>query len=91
MKLLKLWEKIGKQPLKSTKNLEAIVETESGKYIITKINYQSGKLVSLQAEKIGCKTCKNYPKYNNGYAPPHTCDICTSLDQEDDYEMWEAK
>ncbi|WP_395546824.1 MULTISPECIES: hypothetical protein [unclassified Lacrimispora] len=34
-----------------------------------------------------CSTCKN----NVEYPPPHTCDICTSLDQEKEYEMWEGK
>ena len=34
-----------------------------------------------------CSTCKN----NVEYSPPHTCDICTSLDQEEEYEMWEEK
>lgn len=34
-----------------------------------------------------CSTCKN----NVAYPPPHTCDICTSLDQEKEYEMWEGK
>ena len=34
-----------------------------------------------------CSTCKN----NVEYPPPHTCDICTSLDQEEEYEMWEEK
>lgn len=34
-----------------------------------------------------CSTCKN----NVEFSPPHTCDICTSLDQEEEYEMWEAK
>lgn len=33
-----------------------------------------------------CSTCKN----NVEFPPPHTCDICTSLDQED-YCMWEPK
>lgn len=33
-----------------------------------------------------CSTCKN----NVEYPPPHTCDICTSLDQEKEYEMWEG-
>lgn len=36
---------------------------------------------------VNCSTCKN----NVEFPPPHTCDICTSLDQEEDYEMWEAK
>lgn len=34
-----------------------------------------------------CSTCKN----NVEFPPPHTCDICQSLDQEEDYEMWEGK
>lgn len=34
-----------------------------------------------------CSTCKN----NVEFPPPHTCDICTSLDQEEEYSMWEAK
>ena len=36
---------------------------------------------------VNCSTCKNNVKY----PPPHTCDICTSLDQEEEYGMWEAK
>lgn len=34
-----------------------------------------------------CSTCKN----NIEFPTPHTCDICTSLDQEEEYEMWEPK
>lgn len=34
-----------------------------------------------------CATCAN----NVEYPPPHTCDICTSLDQEEEFEMWEPK
>lgn len=34
-----------------------------------------------------CSTCKN----NVEFPPPHTCDICTSLDQEEEYEMWEER
>lgn len=36
---------------------------------------------------INCSTCKN----NVEFPPPHTCDICTSLDQDEEYGMWEAK
>ena len=36
---------------------------------------------------VNCSTCKNNVKY----PPPHTCDICTSLDQDEAYGMWEAK
>ena len=34
-----------------------------------------------------CSTCKN----NVEFPPPHTCDICASLDQEEEFSMWEAK
>ncbi len=34
-----------------------------------------------------CSTCKN----NVEFPPPHTCDICTSLDQEERYKMWGSK
>ena len=34
-----------------------------------------------------CSTCKN----NVEFPPPHTCDICTSLDQDEEYGMWKAK
>jgi hypothetical protein len=89
MRLVKLWEKIGKQPLRISQYTDVIIETEKDKFFVDKINYRNGKFVSLNAEKICCKTCKNYPQYNNGYAPPHTCDICTSLEEEEDYSMWE--
>lgn len=36
--------------------------------------------------KMDCSTCKN----NVEYPPPHTCDVCTSLDQEM-HCMWESK
>ena len=40
---------------------------------------------SIQSIK-NCSTCKN----NVEFPPPHTCDICTSLDQKEEYEMWEV-
>ena len=36
---------------------------------------------------VNCSTCKN----NVEFPPPHTCDICTSLDQEEEYGMWERR
>lgn len=36
------------------------------------------------------RNCSTY-KNNVEFPPPHTCDICTSLDQEERYEMWESK
>jgi len=46
-----------------------------------------GYLEEDKGEIKDCSTCKN----NVEYPPPHTCDICQSLDQEEDYEMWEEK
>lgn len=43
-------------------------------------------IMEFPGTKIECSTCKN----NVEYPPPHTCDICTSLDEEM-YCMWEAK
>lgn len=36
---------------------------------------------------VNCSTCKN----NVEFPPPHTCDVCTSLDQEEECGMLEAK
>lgn len=50
--------------------------------------YQERLAEVLYKGKIkNCSTCKN----NIEFPPPHICDICTSLDQEDEYMMWEAK
>jgi len=46
-----------------------------------------GYLKENKEEVKDCSTCKN----NVEYPPPHTCDICTSLDQEEEYEMWEER
>lgn len=49
--------------------------------------YQERLTEVLYKGKIkNCSTCKN----NVEFPPPHTCDICTSLDEEE-YGMWEAK
>lgn len=53
-----------------------------------KERYQEQLTEVLYKGKIkNCSTCKN----NVEFPPPHTCDICTSLDQEEEYEMWEAE
>lgn len=50
--------------------------------------YQERLTEVLYKGKIkNCSTCKN----NVEFPPFHTCDICTSLDQEEEYEMWEPK
>lgn len=89
-KLLRLYDKIGKLPYRKCKHMDVMVEFGEDRFFVTEVKYNNKKSVSLKVEKISCETCKNNPRYNNGYSPPHTCDICTSLDSED-YEMWELK
>lgn len=87
MKLLEIWKRLGRQPITTTKSQDAKVFIEDEEYIITKVRYESGRWVGFEAIKRDCSTCKN----NVEFPPPHTCDICTSLDQEEEYEMWEVK
>lgn len=89
MKLLKIWEKLGKQPLYITQHTDAkvFIKGLTGEYQITGIHYENGKPLGFDAVSIDCSTCKN----NVEFPPPHTCDICTSLDMEGEYGMWEAK
>lgn len=67
------------------------IEDDNIKCVINRAEHNL-EIVALSdiKENVNCKTCKNNPLYNNGYAPPHTCDVCTSLDSEE-YEMWERK
>lgn len=87
MKLLTIWERLGKQPLKVTRNNEAKVFINNEEHVITKIRYESGRWIGFEAVKKCYDTCAN----NIEYPPAHTCDICTSLDQEEMYERWKAK
>lgn len=87
MKLINIWNKLGKQSLHSLQHTDAIVFLGEDKYCITGIKYESGRPLGFEAIPINCSTCKN----NVEDPPPHTCDICTSLDQEKEYEMWERK
>lgn len=43
-------------------------------------------IIEYPGTNIDCSTCKN----NVEYPPPHTCDVCTSLDEEM-HCMWNAK
>lgn len=89
MKLENIWNKLGKQPLHIMRHVDAkvFIEGESGEYYITGMRYENGKPLGFDAVPIDCSTCKN----NVEFPQPHTCDICTSLNQEEEYEMWEAK
>lgn len=89
MKLAKIWNKLGRQPLSVTQHTDAkvFIKGMPGEYYIIGIRYENGKPLGFNAVEINCSTCRN----NKEYPPPHTCDICTSLDQEEEYGMWKAK
>lgn len=50
MKLIDIYNKIGKQPLKDIKNTEVIVFINGIKHTITKARYNNGKLIGFDAE-----------------------------------------
>lgn len=85
MKWLKLWEKIGKQPLGITQHNDVTVFADGKEFFVTGIKYDSGKPIGLDTIEICCQTCEFCDK-----EVPHTCDICDSLDTPD-YYMWSRK
>lgn len=87
MKLVKIWSKLGKQPLYITQHTDAKVFIENREYFITGIRFENGRPLGFNAIPINCSSCINDVEF----PPPHTCDICTSLDQEEEYGMWETK
>ena len=44
------------------------------------------KLKNNDKVDVSCKTCEYYRQ-----DIPHTCDMCTSLDKEEDYSMWKQR
>lgn len=92
--IIKLVEKKDKKIAELEKKLSEMsnsIKTIGGQNRKLKRNnerYQERLTEVLYKGKIkNCSTCKN----NVEFPPPHTCDICTSLDQDEEYEMWEAK
>ena len=70
-------------------NLRRIVNEEEAKLQILEESLEVEDEYDVDVSECirNCSNCKN----NVEFPPPHTCDICTSLDQEEDYEMWEPK
>lgn len=52
MKLLEIWKRIGKQPLRITRRKDAIVFIGDFEYKIKSIRYDRGKFIGFVAEKI---------------------------------------
>ena len=53
MKLVEIWKRLGKQPLKITQNKEALVLIDGKEYVISKIRYDNGVFVGFEAEITG--------------------------------------
>ena len=52
MRLIEIWKRLGKQPLKITQNKEALVFIDCKEYVISKIRYENGIFVGFEAEII---------------------------------------
>lgn len=50
MKLIEIWKKLGKQPLRVTQYKDAIVLINGDEYEITNIKYDSGKFIGFEAK-----------------------------------------
>lgn len=80
-------ERLKKNIVEMNKNIKEI-GSQNRKMKRSIARYQERLTEVLYKGKIkNCSTCKN----NVEYPPAHTCDICTSLDQEEDYKMWVEK
>ena len=52
MKLVKIWEKLGKQPLRITQHKDAIMFVDNKEYEITGIRYDNGKFIGFEGKQI---------------------------------------
>lgn len=50
MKLIDIWKRIGKQPLKVTQHTDAIVFVNGCEYVISNIKYESGKFIGFETK-----------------------------------------
>lgn len=55
MKLIEIWRRLGKQPLRITQHKEAIVFVDDKEYIITGIKYDSGKFIGFETKETKLK------------------------------------
>lgn len=51
MKLIDIWKRIGKQPLKVTQHTDAIVFVNGCEYVISNIKYESGKFIGFETKQ----------------------------------------
>ena len=79
MKLYKIWQKLGKQPLSITDYQDADVYVDGDQYFITNVKYDSGRCIGFDAVKKSCDNCVNL-----GCTSLHTCGMC-----HHHYAMWE--
>lgn len=61
MKLLEIYKRIGKQPLKDTRKTDAIVFINEKEYKISKIKYNNGKFIGFEVENNEWNDCNTLP------------------------------
>ena len=64
MKLIEIWKRLGKQPLKVTQHKEAIVFVDGEEYVISNVIYDSGKFIGFEA-----KSKSKYKWFNEAKKP----------------------
>ncbi len=52
MKLIDIWTRLGKQPLKVTQHTKAIVFVDGKEYEVSKIKYDNGKFIGFETKPI---------------------------------------
>jgi len=52
MKLIEIWKRLGKQPLRITQHKNAIVFVDDKEYEISGIRYDSGKLIGFETKPL---------------------------------------
>lgn len=70
-------------------NIERVIKEEEIRNQILEEAYELDEEYDTDVSDcvVNCSTCAN----NVEFPPPHTCDICTSLDQDEEYGMWRRK
>lgn len=53
IKLIEIWRRLVKQPLRITQNKETLVFIDGKAYVISKIRYNNGEFVGFEAEITG--------------------------------------
>lgn len=67
MTLLQIWKRIGKQPLRITRNKKAVVFLGNKEYEITGIRYKDGKWIGFELDDVYWHDVEDYPKKEDAW------------------------